>query len=189
MSTERRIVYFERGGAENTAETLRLARERTDELDLRAAVVASYSGETGAKAAAVFAGRDLVVCGGVYGFREPNAVAMKNEHRAAIERAGGRLFFAGHAFGMIGRAVNRRIGGVQADEIVANTLRVFGQGLKVCCEIACMATDAGLIRSGEEILAVAGTGKGADTAVVLAAANTHTFFDTRIREIVCMPRL
>ncbi|MBN1885831.1 MAG: hypothetical protein JW876_09965 [Candidatus Krumholzibacteriota bacterium] len=188
MTMERSIRYFERCGAANTGETLRLARERADALELRTIVVASYTGETGAGAAAVFGGFDLVVCGGVCGFREPNAVAMRDAHRAAIEAAGGRIFFAGHAFGMIGRAVDRRLGGAQADGIVANTLRLFGQGAKVCCEIACMAADAGLVCAGSEVVAIAGTGKGADTAIVLTAANTHTFFDTRIREIVCMPR-
>jgi hypothetical protein len=51
-----------------------------------------------------------------------------------------------------------------------------------------MAADAGLIRAGEEVIAIAGTGKGLDTAVVLKASNTHTFFDTRIQEIICKPR-
>ena len=52
-----------------------------------------------------------------------------------------------------------------------------------------MAADAGLIRTDEEIIAVGGTRGGADTAVVLQPSNTHAFFDLRIKEIVCKPRL
>jgi hypothetical protein len=51
-----------------------------------------------------------------------------------------------------------------------------------------MAADAGLIRSGEPAIAIGGSGRGADTAIVLKASNTHTFFETRILEIICKPR-
>jgi len=73
---------------------------------------------------------------------------------------------------------------------VANTLRIFGQGMKVACEIAGMATDAGLVRTDESVIAIAGTGgagRGADTAVVVQPANVHNFFEMRIREILCKP--
>jgi len=52
-----------------------------------------------------------------------------------------------------------------------------------------MAADAGLIRTDEEAIAIGGSGGGADTAVVLKPSNTHTFFDLRIKEIACKPRL
>ncbi|RLI36102.1 hypothetical protein DRO66_06255, partial [Candidatus Bathyarchaeota archaeon] len=78
---------------------------------------------------------------------------------------------------------------IQVDEIIAHVLRLFGAGTKVACEIACMATDAGLLRTDEEVIGIGGTGGGADTAIVLKPSNTHTFFDTRIKEIICKPRL
>jgi hypothetical protein len=185
---ESTTVYFEEGGPHNTDRTLQLAKRRADALGIRDIVVASYSGQTGAKAAALFAGYNLVVVGGVFGFREPNAVAMQEENRAIIERNGGRLLFAGHAFGMLGRAVNRRFDAIQVDEIVAHVLRLLSQGVKVGCEITCMAADAGLVRAGQEVIAIGGSGSGADSAVVLRASNTHTFFETRILEIICKPR-
>jgi hypothetical protein len=52
-----------------------------------------------------------------------------------------------------------------------------------------MAADAGLIRTDEDAICIGGTGGGADTAVVLQPSNTHTFFETRIKEIICKPRL
>jgi len=72
-------------------------------------------------------------------------------------------------------------------DIVANTLRIFGQGTKVTCEIILMATDSGLVGTDEDIIAIAGTGKGADTAVVLSLVNSHNFFDLKIKEILCKP--
>jgi hypothetical protein len=109
-------------------------------------------------------------------------------HRQAIEDAGGHILFAGHAFGMLGRAVRKKLGAVQADELIANVLKLFSEGVKVAAEVACMAVDAGLIAPGSTIVAIGGTGQGADSAVVLRAAHTQEFFDTRIHEIVCKPR-
>jgi len=60
--------------------------------------------------------------------------------------------------------------------------------MKVGCEISCMAADAGLLETGEECIAIGGTGKGADTAIVIKPSNTHNFFDTRVLEIICKPR-
>ena len=188
VSIETKTIYYESRGPENTEETLQLAKERADVLGISDIVVASYTGRTGVQASQVFTGHNLVVVAGVTGFLEPNKVAMVAENQAAIENADGNVLFAGHAFGMTGRAVNRKFGAIQVDEVIANVLRLLSQGVKVGCEIVCMATDAGLVRAGEEVIAIAGTGKGADTAIVLAASNTHTFFDTKILEIICKPR-
>ena len=186
MRTE--TVYFEESGLQNTQETLRLASERAKALGVRDIVVASYTGGTGAEAAQVFSDHNLVVVAGVVGFREPNQVAMLEENRQAIEASGGKILFTGHAFGMLGRSVNRRFGAIQVDEVIANVLRLLSQGVKVGCEIACMAADAGLIKAGEEAIAIGGSGRGADSAIVLRASNTHAFFNTRILEIICKPR-
>jgi hypothetical protein len=188
MSIETKTVYFQTRGPQNTDETLNLARMRADVLGLKDIVVASYSGSTGVQAAKLFGGFNLVVVAGVVGFKEPNEVPMIAANREFIEREGGRVLFAGHAFGMLGRAVRTRFGAIQTDEVIAHTLRLFSSGVKVCCEIACMAADAGLIRSGEEAIAIAGSASGADAAMVLKPSNTHTFFNTRILEIICKPR-
>ncbi|MGQ9679499.1 MAG: pyruvate kinase alpha/beta domain-containing protein [Candidatus Bathyarchaeia archaeon] len=182
------IVYFKEPGRRNTEETLRLAKRRAETLGIKNIAIASYTGETGAKASEVFEGYNLVVVAGVVGFREPNVNLMKTENRMLIEGNGGKIIHAAHAFGTLGRAVNRKFGAIQVDEIIANVLRLFSQGLKVGCEIACMAVDAGYFRTDEEAIAIGGSGGGADTAIVLQPSNTHTFFETRIREIICKPR-
>lgn len=188
MATESSITYFESRGPENTDETLRLAKERADRLGIRDIVVASYTGMTGARACEVFKGFNLIVVAGVYGFRKPNEIGMIEENRSLIEAGGARLLFTGHAFGMLGRAVHKKLGAIQVDEIVAHVLRLFGAGVKVGCEIACMAADAGLVEAGAEIIAIAGSARGADSAIVIRASNTHTFFESRILEIICKPR-
>jgi hypothetical protein len=182
-------VYFQRSGQENTDETLKLAQARSKKLGITSVIIASTTGTTGVKAARVFKDANLVVVTHTTGFREPNLQDIRPENRLAIERNGGQLLTTAHAFGTLGRAVRRKFGAIQMEEIVANVLRLFGEGVKVACEITCMASDAGLIRTDEEVIGIGGSGRGADTALVLKPSNTHTFFDMRIKEIICKPRL
>jgi hypothetical protein len=186
---ECKTVYFEQVGEQNTDLTLKLARERAQQLGIRNIVVASYTGFVGVRASEFFKGYNLVVVGGVVGFREPNVHRMTSENRSIIEGNGGKILFSTHAFGALGRAVNRRFNAIQVDEIIAHVLRLFGNGVKVACEVTCMAADAGLIRTDEDAIGIGGSGAGADAALVLKPTNTHTFFDIRIREIICKPRL
>jgi len=184
-----RGVYFYNQGKENTERTLEIAKARAEELGIKTILVATTTGETGARAAEFFQGYNLVVVTHSTGLRGPNEQELGEENRAAIERAGVKILTCQHAFGGVGRAVRKKLGTYELEEIIAYALRIFGEGMKVVCEIALMAADAGLVRTDEEVIAIAGTGRGADTAVVLVPANAQTFFDMRIQEILCKPRL
>jgi len=181
-------VYFEEPGKANTEETLKLAKKRAEALGIKNIVIASYTGYTGVLASEIFKGYNLVVSAGMMGFREPNNHRMEPDNRKKMEENGAKVFYHLHAFGGLGRAVKQKFGPIQVDELIAHVLRLLSQGVKVGCEIACMAADAGLIRTDEECIAIGGSGGGADTAIVLLPSNTHRFFDTRIREIICKPR-
>ena len=182
-------VYFNQSGAQNTARTLEIARQRAGELGIRAVLVASTRGDTGVQAAQQFQGYDVVVVTHSAGFHAPNTQELTPENRAAIETTGAKILTCQHALGGIGRAVRKKWGTYAMDEIVAQTLRIFGEGMKVCVEMALMAADAGLVRVGEPCIAIAGTGRGADTAVVLVPANVQQFFDLRVMEVLVKPRL
>jgi hypothetical protein len=182
-------VYFNEPGKVNSREALLIAKKRADQLGIRDVIVASYTGETGALAAEVFKGYNLVVVAGMVGYMEPNQDRMKPEYKKVIEDNGGKIIRACHSFGGLGRAINKKFNAIQVDEVIAHVLRLFGSGVKVACECACMAADAGLIRTDREVISLGGSGTGADTAVVLLPSNTHRFFDMRIREIVCKPRV
>jgi len=187
--TSAATIYFEQPGPDNTDQVLELARRRAAELGIRRIVVATTRGETAVRAAAALAGFEIIAVTHTSGFREPNEQELTAENRARLEQAGVRIVTAAHALGGAGRAVRRKLGTVQADEIIAHTLRLFGEGTKVAVEITLMATDAGLVRTDEEVIAIAGTGRGADTALVLRPANTHNLFDLRVLEVLCKPRL
>ena len=180
-------VYFTQVGPVNTARTLDLAHARARELGIRGVLVATTSGDTGLRAARLFHGFDLVVVTHSTGFRGPDAQELSTEHRLAIEAEGATILTTTHAFGGVGRAVRKKLGTYQVDEIMAYTLRTFGEGIKVAAEISLMAADAGLIRSDEPVIAIAGTSRGADTAVVIQPTHAQTFFDLRFLEIICKP--
>lgn len=186
---ETKTVYFEKPGRENTRETLKIARKRAEELGIRTIVVASTVGETAVKAMEAFQGFKVIVVTHVTGLRQPNAQEFTEENKKAVEAAGGIILTTAHALGGLSRAMRSKYDTFVLGEVIADVLRTFGQGTKVVFEIAAMAADAGLVRTDEDIIAVAGSGHGADTAVVMRPANTHTFFDIRIKEIMCKPRL
>ena len=182
-------VYFEQAGPANTDRTLEIAKTRAEQLGIRAVIVATTIGATGARAAEVFHGYDLVVVSHSHGFKAPNTQELTDANRAAILASGAKLLTCQHAFGGVSRAVRKEFGTYMLDEMIAFVLRNFSQGVKVGVEMTVMAADAGMVKAGEPAIAIAGTGRGADTAIVVIPANAQDFFDFRVQEILCKPRL
>lgn len=186
---EAKIVYFAEPGKRNTDEVLRLARLRAEELGIKTILVASTTGDTALKATEVFKGARVVVVSHFTGMMEPNTQEFSEENRQKVLSAGVPLLTATHTFSGLGRAMRKKFKMYLFEEVVANTLRMFGQGMKVVCEITLMAADAGLVRTDEDIIVIGGTGRGADTAVVLRPVNSEDFFDLKVKEILCKPLL
>jgi hypothetical protein len=134
-----------------------------------------------------FQGLKVIVVSHVTGLREPDTQEFTEENRKLVESKGGVILTTTHAFGGLSRAMRSKYNMYVLGEIIADTLRIFGQGMKVVCEISMMATDSGLVHTDEDVIAIAGSSRGADTAVVLKPVNTHNFFDLKIREILCKP--
>jgi hypothetical protein len=113
---------------------------------------------------------------------------MPADIRKRLQEKGVKILTTTHLLAGVDRSLRVKWGGVYPAEIIAQTLRILGQGVKVCVEVACMALDAGLVPYGEEIIAVGGTSTGADTAIVIVPAHSNQFFDTKVKEILCKPR-
>jgi len=181
-------VYFSEPGPRNTRRALEIAGARADELEIRHVLVASTLGRTGALAAEMFQGRDVVVVTHSTGFGGPGLQELMPFYRKRIEAAGARILTCQHAFGGVGRAVRKKLGTYELEEIMAFTLRVFGQGAKVAVEIALMAADAGLVPVDRPCLSIGGTNDGADTVLLLRPSNAQAFFDLRVLEVLAKPR-
>ncbi len=185
---EVRAVYFDKPGEENTDEVLRIARQRAKELGIKTILVASSRGNVAVKAVEALKGCRVIVVGIATGIREPNVQTFTGDNRKIVEGKGGIVFIGTHAFHGVSRAMRTKFNTLAIGDIIASTLYIFGQGTKVACEIAMMAADGGLVRTDEEVIAIAGTSRGADTALVLTPVNAHNFFDLKIKEVLCKPR-
>lgn len=189
VSSHKPIVYFDSSGSQNTEEVLRVAKNRAEELGIKNVVIASSSGKTGVKASEVFSGFNLVVVSSATGFREVGVQSMNGANRKIIEDAGGKVLTATHAFAGVERGIKNKFDTSYPTEIIAETLRLFvGSGTKVAVEIVLMAADAGLIPSGSDVITIAGTHGGADTALVTGVTNSTRIFDLAIKEIIAKPR-
>jgi hypothetical protein len=182
-----KIVYFDKPGVDNTEEVLRIAKKRATELGIKTVVVATTSGNTGVRATEVFKGIKVVAVTHSTGIKTPDVQELAEENRQKINANGGLILTATHLFRGVSGAMLKKFNMHEIGAIIADTLRLMGQGMKVVVEISVMAADAGLVRTDEDIIAIAGSGRGADFAVVLKPVNSNDFFDLKIKEILCKP--
>ena len=112
---------------------------------------------------------------------------MPVELRRYLLDEGFNVCTAAHALSGAERSLSTTFGGAYPVEIIAHALRMFGQGTKVCVEICAMAADAGYITGVEPVVAVGGTGSGADTAIVLRPEVSNRILKTKIDRIICKP--
>ena len=188
------MVLFEKPGKQNAQAAIGVACAKAKELDARL-VVASTGGET-----ALLALRELrrlgvegglVVVGSVFDYKATpeGGNKMDQQTRRELEAAGVPIVFATHVLSGVERSLSNKFTGVYPAEIIAHTLRMFGQGVKVCVECAVMALDAGLLPYGKPVVCLGGTGRGADTACLITPAHSNDVLSTKVHEIYCKPSL
>ena len=209
MDFEATTYYFESPG-NHTDEVLEVAKARALAQGVKQVVVASTRGETGVKAAEAFKDTEIevVVVTHQTGHRGPGVQLLTEENRKRLEELGVRVVTGTDAFeGGVGLGITRRRITEAARppvetismmsrmyptippvaRTVASVLRLFCQGVKVAVEVILMAADAGAIAVDRDVVAIAGTGRGADTALLLRPANTTNFLDLDIHEIIAKP--
>jgi len=190
-------MYFEKPGKGNTEKSVEIAKEEAIKRGIKHIVVASTVGDTGVAAARALKDTDikLVVVTHSTGHGKPGVQFFNPEMKAAIEGLGGTVFTGTDTFTGYEIAMGRR-GWFSPQALISAVLRMFGQGMKVCVEIVAMAADAGLIPviykeedgwKGEDVIAIAGTGRGGDTVVVIGGSSTNQLFDMKIREVLAKP--
>ena len=178
---EEKIVYFEQPGEGNTSEVLRLVKERANARQIDKVILASTRGNTARSAMEAFADSNikLVVIPWQFGFAEtqpfPQELVSELRGKGHEVHFGTMLWHTEDLYGS------------RTPRAMANLLRMFCQGIKVCVEITLMATDGGLVAPGEKAIAVAGTASGSDTAVVATAAPSTKSAQLHIGEIICKP--
>ena len=185
----RQVHYFDKPGKENTEKCVEITACMVDE-GYKHIVVATTAGDTGVAMARKLQGKDvnLVVVTHSFGFKEPNHFELLPEKREEIVMLGGKVYTCTILTHSIETAFTQKFNGLYPTMIVAQSLRRFGEGAKVCCEIVMEACDGGLIPEFEKVVAVAGTGRGADTVCIIKSATSKRFLDLKVLEILAKPR-
>lgn len=178
---EEKIVYFEKPGVGNTEETLRLAVERAQARGIKKIVLASTRGDTARLAAERLAGTGITMTVIPHQYSGGREQRFPLELKESLEKQGHHVHFATSLF------ATENLYGSPIPRVMAFLLRTFSQGMKVCVEMILMVVDGGFVASGEQVIAIAGSGRGADTAIVAIAASSRNLPDLHIMEIICKP--
>jgi len=184
---EAKITYFAKPGQENTDAVLEIVKRHSRKSGIKTVVVASYRGYTAGRAVQVLDGLKIIV---VAGFLEPTDKNLSETFTQGDEnliKSKATVLIAAHLFSGVNRAMRKKFDSSSPGEIVAQALRMVGTGIKVGIECAVMAADAGLVGTEEDVIAVAGTRSGADTAIVLRPVHSQDLFDLKVKEILCKP--
>lgn len=193
------IFYFNVCGQINTERTLDLAIQRANGLNIKKLLVASETGLSALKAADMLRGSgiSLIVITSAAGTKIENTIIgdlkvgiPDKKIWAQLKKKGARIVRATDPLYNIGAALeHNRI--LTLATLARLCLRMISSGTAVCIATTLMAADNGQVREGEEVVTVAGSWIGLDTALVVRATNSVNLFKAgamQIKEIICKPR-
>jgi len=183
-------LIFEKVSPENTEVALKIAFDKAKGLSTDI-VLPTTTGASALMAVrfaadADFKGR-IVVVTHVYGMKSAGENELPEKERKELEKAGAHIVTAAHALSGTERAISGKFGGAYPVEIMAHTLKMLSQGVKVCVEITTMALDAGALKTPCPVVALGGTGRGFDTACVITPGYSAKIFEARVHEVLCKP--
>ena len=194
----RPCVYFDRPGRHNTNKVVEVVLKRLAEGDLNTIVVASTTGYTALEFSQALQGQEgitLISVGETPLIREWGTEwpVLKPETRQDLERRGvivaDRIPYLMHSSVLD----YSQWKAPSAEELLRETLYAFGQGLKVAVEVVLIAVACGFLEPFQDVIAVGGTSRGADTAIVVRATYPNHVFSQdaakrlKIHEILCKP--
>jgi len=193
---ERKAKYFRYCGEVNTETVLHAVKARCRETDLSEVVIASETGRSATKALSIFKGTNvnmIVVThypATTWGPKGKILIGLKRkeyaDHLSRLQKEGVVVVQTTRPFAPPSRSISWDY--PTPEGIIDKTLEIFGAGTKIAIEAAVMATDAGAIKAGEEVISCAGTFKGLDTALVVKTSFSGKFFGGfEVREVIAKP--
>lgn len=192
LGVSRPTFYFDVHGEINTDKTIELAKLRAEELGMGKVVVASETGLSALKVLDVFPGAEVIVVSSAagtcvegsvigdlsIGIPDDGVLKELTERGATVVRGTDPFW-----------NLSAKTSLIDAAKLGMMYYNVICSGLHVCMTAVLEATDAGHLTKGEEVVAMAGSFVGLDTAIVAAAANSVDFFAAfEVREVICKPR-
>ncbi len=183
-------MLFEKPGEQNTHECIRAVQDYMHDPGITHVVVASTTGRTALSFCKALKGSPakLVIVTHSVGFKEPGKDEFDPDARQQLRTEGVPIHTGTILTHSLEKSLMDDFRGIYPGYIIANTLRRFGEGTKVAVEIVMEAADAGLVPEDAEVLAVAGTGHGADTVLLVKAKPSKRFLNLEVLEILARPR-
>lgn len=185
-------TYFEKGGPENTDKALEIAKKYADKFNIKDIVLASTTGMVAEKAVNIFNPSEynvMIVTHAYYFVNKSVRQEFPENKMEELKKKGLKFHIGTHAMSGIERGLRLKKEAWLFVDLLAKMLGYhFSQGVKVCIEIASTICDAGLIPNlDRDIIAVGGTGRGADTVCLIRPAPTSDFKSLRVKAILAKP--
>lgn len=180
-------MYFRDKGKVNTREVIDLAIKKAREEKIKNIVIASCTGYTCdfVKDVKEF---NFICVTHAYGYAGKGKIEINDNKKNQLTQKGFNVLTTTHALSGAERGISSKFSGIYPVEIMANALRMLGEGVKVGVEVSVMALDSGLIPFGERVISIAGSSRGADTAIIVTPSHALSIFDTKVHEIICKPK-
>ncbi|MFX0114090.1 MAG: pyruvate kinase alpha/beta domain-containing protein [Candidatus Hodarchaeota archaeon] len=184
--------YFPSAGPHNTAASLERALKYAQEANIKTIVLASTTGATAQKMIEYRANHpnlQLIIVTHHTGFGIKGTQEFDKNIEAEIRNQPNcQILTTSHALSGVERSFRKEFKTMLPIEMVALTLRrTFGDGTKVCMEIAIMAADSGLVDTENDVLCIGGTGRGADTVWQVRPSTSNRLFDLRMKKLIAKP--
>ena len=192
LGKARDTFYFNVHGEVNTRKTVELAYERATLLDLDKVVVASETGLSAIEVLQVFKDMEVIVVSSAAGTSVEGTtigdlrigIPDEDMHKQLLD-GGAKVIRGTDPFWNL--SAHSQL--VDTGKLGMMFLKTLSSGLHVCMTAVLEATDAGYLAAGEEVVALAGSWVGLDTAIVAKAANSIRFFEGfEVLELICKPR-
>jgi hypothetical protein len=189
----RSIYYFDYCGEENTTTVLKLVTERARDCALNKVLIASETGLSVLKAIPILQGLDIIAVTSASGSMVKNTgmgdleIGISDQDIVKEIKAHCTLVRGTDPFHNIWAPFNT----VTPENIIRYIMHCLSSGMGVCILSTLMATDQGVLKKGERIIACAGSFVGLDTACVMRASNSVDLFEDDgliVEEIICKPR-
>lgn len=173
-----------------------MVKLRCNKTSMNEVVIASETGRSAIKALNVFSGTNIKMIvvthfpATTWGPKGKIPIGLKRkeytENLKKLEESGVKIVQSTRPFAPPSRSIDWNF--PTPEGIVDKTLEIFGAGTKIAVEVAIMATDAGELNEGDEVISCGGTFKGLDTALIVKTAHSSSFFkEFEVREVIAKP--
>lgn len=173
-----------------------MVKLRCNKTSMNEVVIASETGRSSIKALNVFSGTNIKMIvvthfpATTWGPKGKIPIGLKRkeytQNLKKLEESGVKIVQSTRPFAPPSRSIDWNF--PTPEGIVDKTLEIFGAGTKIAVEVAIMATDAGELNEGDEVISCGGTFKGLDTALIVKTAHSSSFFkEFEVREVIAKP--